>query len=334
MKVYKYRTFNKNNINSLLENYFWCASIESLNDVHEGKFTDKQLSEEIGLLNIFSNSITDKNSNFDKFDKSLDDVKSSVLDNGIFSTSQSPYIQLQWVHYAQNDTGFCVEYDLDELKAKNSNIYDVIEVTYLDNPQDLEFGDFEWNSKSADSHLKFLKKTIGTKGLAWQYEQEIRIISPNLEKNYHRQNAIKAIYFGIKANEDDKNSLMKNLANRGIEFRKITLNLFGYGYSSEVIPNPFDSEGDFEVKFATIEPFAINEGFIEDEYKPFIPYLHKVAKIMQKDPDCEVIEYIDFSTDSTLDNPIIFINFQEKNKPLVNSVKRFTLSEIDNILGK
>lgn len=34
---------------------------------------------------------------------------------------------------------------------------------------------------------------------------------------------------------------------------------FGYGYSSEVIPNPFDSEGDFEVKFATIEPFAINE---------------------------------------------------------------------------
>ena len=28
------------------------------------------------------------------------------------------------------------------------------------------------------------------------------------------------------------------------------------------------------------------------------------------------------------------LNFQEKNKPLVNSVKRFTLSEIDNILGK
>ena len=28
------------------------------------------------------------------------------------------------------------------------------------------------------------------------------------------------------------------------------------------------------------------------------------------------------------------IDFQEKNKPLGNSVKRFTLSEIDNILGK
>ena len=334
MKVYKYRTFNKNNTNSLVENYFWCASITSLNDVHEGKFTDKQLSKEIGFLNIFSNSVSHKNSNFNNFGKSLDFLKSSVLKQGIFSTSQSPYIQLQWVHYAQNDTGFCVEYDLDELKAKNPNIYDVIEVTYLDNPQDLEFSDFEWNSQSADSHSKFLKKTIGTKGLAWQYEQEIRIISPKLEKNYHRQNAIKSIYFGIKANESDKNSLMKNLANRGIEFRNITLNPLGYGYSSEVIFNPFDSEKAFEVKLARIEPLAIDERFIKNEYKPFIPYLHKVAKIMQKDPDCEVIEYIDFSTDSTLDNPIIFINFQEKNKPLVNSVKRFTLSEVDNILGK
>ncbi|HCN15120.1 MAG TPA: hypothetical protein DIS69_03515, partial [Moraxellaceae bacterium] len=83
-----------------------------------------------------------------------------------------------------------------------------------------------------------------------------------------------------------------------------------------------------------IEEFAIYENGIKEEYRQHIPYLHKVTEIMQKDPDCEVIECIDFSKDSTLDNPIIFVNFQEKNKPLVNSVKRFTLSEIDNILGK
>lgn len=328
MKVYKYRTFKKNNINSLVENYFWCASIESLNDVHEGKFTDKQLSQEIGLLDIFSNS------NSNNFSKSLDLVKSSVLKQGIFSTSLSPYIQLQWVHYAQNDTGFCVEYDLDELKAKNPNLYDIVEINYQDNPEDLKFSDFEWNSTNPDSHLKFLKKTIGTKGLAWQYEQEIRIISPIIGINYHRQSAIKTIYFGIKASEDDKNLLMKKLANRNIEFRLIIINGFSYELSSEKIINPFDSKEVINTKLAKIEEFVIYEAGIKEEYKQYIPYLYKVAEIMQKDPDCEVIETIDFSTSSTVDNPIIFINFQEKNKPLVNSVKRFTLPEINNILGK
>lgn len=127
---------------------------------------------------------------------------------------------------------------------------------------------------------------------------------------------------------------MKELANRNITFKEIAKIKNSFNLSSVDMINPFDDDKLTKGKLAKIEEFAIYENGIKEEYRQHIPYLHKVTEIMQKDPDCEVIECIDFSKDSTLDNPIIFVNFQEKNKPLVNSVKRFTLSEIDNILGK
>ena len=128
---------------------------------------------------------------------------------------------------------------------------------------------------------------------------------------------------------------MKLLANRKIIFKEISRSNHTFSLSATEITNPFNNLNYTNIHLAKIEESAIDESFIEEEYKRYIPYLYKVAEIMQKDPDCEVIEYIDFSNNSTIENPIIFVNFQEKNRPSIsNSTKRFTLKEIDNIYNE
>lgn len=337
MQVFKYRTFSsettQRDINSLVENSFWCSPRERLNDLCEGFFTDNKLKEELNAFKLLSD-LSKAKVNFDDFHQSIENVKNLLLNQGIFSTSKSPFIHTLWSLYADSHQGFCIEYDLDDLVAKNPSYYQSFDVHYLDEPQDLSLADMQLNNKDNNSHMIFLQKVIGTKHKDWSNEQEVRIISSVVGKNYHRQSAIKAIYFGQNCSVENKNLLMKELANRNITFKEIAKIKNSFNLSAVDMINPFDDDKLTKGKLAKIEEFAIYENGIKEEYRQHIPYLRKVAKIMQKDPDCEVIECIDFSTDSTLDNPIIFINFQEKNKPLVNSVKRFTLSEIDNILGK
>lgn len=122
---------------------------------------------------------------------------------------------------------------------------------------------------------------------------------------------------------------MKELADRNIQFKQILKSSNSFNLLAENITNLFDRQ-EINFPLAKIEDLAIYEKGIKEEYKKYIPYLYKVAEIMQKDPDYEVIETIDFSQDSTKDNPIIYVNFQEKNQLIPHSQKRFTLKEIDN----
>lgn len=329
MKVYKYRVFNENNISSLVENYFWCSSRETLNDPCEGLFTEKRINQQFNAIKAMAGVITDGYS-FDMVEKSYEDYRNLLSNQGIFSTSKSPFIHTLWSLYADNHKGFCIEYDLEELKAKNPSYYNFFDVHYQNEPQDIHFEDMSLADKSENAHGSFFQKVIGTKHTDWSNEQELRIISALVGKNYHRQNAITAIYFGQNCTDKDKNWLMLILANRNIQFKQILKSSNSFSLLAEDITNPFNNK---EINFtpAKIEDLAIFEKGIKESYKYYIPYLYKVAEIMQKDPDCEVIEIVDFSQKSTKDNPIIYVNFKEKNKSISSSQKYFTLAEIDNL---
>ncbi|WP_434353487.1 DUF2971 domain-containing protein [Psychrobacter sp. HD31] len=328
MRIFKYRTFNDNNLKSLKENYIWLADKASLNDPCEGFFTRKKLSNDLQGLNFISKLIQGS-AQFNTLEENLDDVIAMVAKQGIFSASKSPFIQPLWSLYANSHQGFCIEYDIDELIAKHKTYYNYFEVQYLIQPQDISFSNLNLNFKDETSENKLFQKIIGTKHIDWQNEQEVRVISHQVGQNFHRHGAIKAIYFGLKSSLSDRNNILKLLANRDIKFNQIVQDTNSYNLFAKPMENPFlNNEKENIIPLSLIDECAIYEKGVKDKYRKFIPFLYKAQDIMSKDPDCEVIHTIDFSIKSTLENPIIYVNFKEKNCDFYSSQKLFTINEL------
>src|SRR3989344_671032 len=84
---------------------------------------------------------------------------------GIFSLSARPLDLLMWTHYADNHRGVCVRFDLPALVESDHIPF---RVTYAD------------ERPSCDTILEptvdWLLKAVLTKGAAWRYEQEWRLV--------------------------------------------------------------------------------------------------------------------------------------------------------------
>ena len=258
----------------------------------------------------------DKNELHNQFDSIQDMIKSS----GIFSLSKSCNISSLWASYAQEHTGICIEYDLEDLIGKNKGLYQCFDVMYSDTPPDIGVEDI--------SNDFLLQKMIGTKHLDWDKEQEFRIICDNQGENYHRSDAVRGIIFGLKTSDESKNELMKLLSNRNLKFKQLVNDGKSYGLHTQDIVNPFDIEKT-NVEKVDIPNYIIpDEKYIKEEYRAFIPYFYKVAEYMLDYPDCIEFFDMDFSGKSSLDNPIIYVNFKEAGSIHPISQKIFRIKEM------
>ncbi|WP_201537666.1 DUF2971 domain-containing protein [Psychrobacter immobilis] len=316
MEVYKYRTLNEDNIDSLKENYFWAASKKTLNDPYEGTYSTEMIDdffEKISSLGKIDSS-KDLRESFNSLEKKISECS-------IFSLSKDYAINSLWAYYADNHKGICIEYDLEELISKNVPMYQHFDINYVDNPLSISMNDVISEN--------IFKITIGTKELSWSNEQEYRIISDIPEKNYHRSDAIKSIFFGLQTSKDEKENLMQILANRNIQFKQICKDNNCYKLSSYNINNPFDV--DNKVTEIEIPKYIVpEEKYVKDEYKEYIPYLYKVAQFMLSYSDCLELHDINFSQKSTIENPIIYANFKEKNSIYYSRQKLFSVKSMGN----
>lgn len=315
MKVYKYRSLNKNNIKSLDENYFWASSKDMLNDPHEGKYSTE-------LVDAFFEhySSLDKNHSLKNLRTSFDTLQEKIKNCGIFSLSKSFSISPLWAHYSDNHKGICIEYNLEELIAKNRGYYQKFHIDYLKNPLDLSIDDV--------TSEEIFRKIIGTKELCWEYEDEYRVISDIEGKNYHRSDAIISIIFALYTPDNDKKELMLTLANRNIQFRQLYKDKNGYSLLAIDIDNPFDITKSNAGKLRIPDHVIPDEKYIKNEYRDFIPYFYKVAEYMFSYSDCIEFFDMDFSSKSTPDNPIIYVNFKEKGSVHPFSQKLFMIKEM------
>lgn len=316
MNLYKYRELNNFTIEGLLEGYFWAPAKETLNDPCECYYSTESYDKIMawtGLLNI--------NESRTALNNSFNDIQEMVKDLGIFSLSKSYNTSSLWASYAKDHTGICIEYDLEDLISKNNGLYQCFDVMYSDTPPDIGVEDINNDT--------LLQKMIGTKHFDWDKEQEFRIVCDNQGKNYHRTDAVRAIIFGLKTPEEMKTKLMKKLRSRNIQFKQLVNDGKSYGLHTQDIINPFDKKTNLDDhcnnNFENIIP---NESDIKEDHKVFIPYFYKILTFMETYPDCIEVADINFSQISTFEDPMIYVNFKEKDSIHPYSKKLFRVKEM------
>ena len=109
-----------------------------------------------------------------------------------------PCNELLWAHYANSHKGFCIEYDLDILLKNHSSQFDIknqIHVVYKNERPEVS---------ESDSLFDVQSKVFGTKSLAWEYENEVRLVFLTEGEKPIPPEAITAIYFGLNMSLEDK----------------------------------------------------------------------------------------------------------------------------------
>lgn len=267
MKVYKYRATGKNlerDLNSIAENYFYAPNAEKLNDPCETLVLSDRFKNQTKLIGkIFGRKSKESIINLHS---AIDDFVSTKKDIGIYSLSKSYNDELLWVHYANNHQGFCIEYDFDILMDKNSfyNFYS-FDVDYSSQPPQIEIRDV-----SSGDNMMLLKKIVGTKSQKWSYEREIRIITDKYGEHDYNYSAVKAIYFGFRMPEIDKNKIMKQLAGRGLKYYQINLIEDSYSFTKEQIPDMFEHSKKYLFELYRSKNEVVGYRITELEYnKPF-----------------------------------------------------------------
>lgn len=201
-KVYKYRantviSGEKRDTVQLSQNIIYAADIRKLNDPFEGSVElPKSYEHEHWVTPIIQ----------------------KLYSAGIYSLSKPkdgetfPCNELLWAHYANSHKGFCIEYDLEKISndvTPGFDISNVINVAY-ENERPNVFKD--------DNIFKVQKKVFGTKSLAWEYENEIRLVFKKSGEKIISESAITAVYFGLRISLEDRRDIIDRLSGHSIDF--------------------------------------------------------------------------------------------------------------------
>lgn len=120
---------------------------------------------------------------------------------------------LMWSHYAQNHTGYCIEYDFEENDMFYKHLYPIMYTKdrYVVSKTDMINENTEW-----------IYRTTCRKADVWSYEKEWRIVTANFNKVMPQKlkhpngkyvldlkNNIKSFYLGAKISEDFKDEIIQ-----------------------------------------------------------------------------------------------------------------------------
>lgn len=121
---------------------------------------------------------------------------------------------LMWAHYADSHKGICIKYGFP------------INMTKLGDDDPFVCALFKDINYSNDALEKILKEetitldnAIFLKGSEWEYENEMRYLYCDLQNNNHFEsvkipNSIEAIYFGLKCDQSDRDTIMNIMKNK------------------------------------------------------------------------------------------------------------------------
>lgn len=120
---------------------------------------------------------------------------------------------LMWSHYAQNHTGYCIEYDFEESDVYYKHLHPI---TYAKDRYVISKKDVQNGSKD------LIYKTTCRKSDVWAYEKEWRIVIANISEMMQQKadcrnekyvldlkSNIKALYVGAKTSEGFKETIVK-----------------------------------------------------------------------------------------------------------------------------
>jgi len=223
--LYKFRPGSTRNIENLRNGHIWLPTFDNMNDPHDGQL-DILIEQAVRLhdaiipliirdpsgaplfspLTVYSTPPDNRNP-LDIEEKYNLEVKKSqeyCRKLGIYSLSESCRNALMWAHYADNSSGFCIEYSLYNSKGQlhpNSQYYN--EIDYVAEYPKI---DLQYLKMSSISHS--LYQLLGRKEESWKYEKEWRSIilsGGNCTKSHPLP--ISSIIFGANLEEPVANRI-------------------------------------------------------------------------------------------------------------------------------
>lgn len=136
----------------------------------------------------------------------------AIYQYGVCCFSDSPDNGLLWSHYANSHRGICIEFETTECAVLNK----IKQVNYLDQCPTFT---------TEEREELFLNKSFH-----WKYEKEYRIVLKDCANKVVEINkpAIKAVYFGVKANSELALQVAVQAQESGLSLKKAGLTKADY----------------------------------------------------------------------------------------------------------
>lgn len=313
MKVYKYRSGSKRDIKTLVNNQFYSASIDFLNDIQETKV--KIDNDEFEIFNLLIESTTLHNKN--TFRNILEKYLQRTKKFGIYSLSKNYKNELLWAYYSNSHKGFCIEYDFETLESYQLKGEFFVDVKYQKEIPII-------NTNDINENRILNTKLLATKSEKWIHEDEVRFITGETGKFSFYSRAIKAIYFGCRTKRKTIKLLMRLLKGRNIKYYKMEHIKNSYQLEKMEIEDYYRNYSIYKNKINKFEPI------LDNTIKPYQELLKKAIVIVEQDPLCDYVEDAYISEKSTEQNPVFYITIKSKG---IYKTRNYYLSkqEIDEI---
>jgi len=178
----------------------------------------------------------------DKFEEKYIGVTQQYIDNfdirkffKVSSFAEENDLLLMWSHYAQNHTGFCIEYDIDSLGFDSKVTQLLYPIVYSEEIFDIT--DFYLNENDEHSHIDYLLEGMLRKSSEWEYEKEWRLITVN-EDEFGTECAMpkpKSIFLGSQFDADNLKKLYNFCSDHKINLYHMKLDKLEYKLTPHVL---------------------------------------------------------------------------------------------------
>lgn len=225
--IYKYYSLDNNSklneqkLSSLRNNSIWSSQLSGFNDPFEGQYLylSQKDFKEIGIP-IEAKKL---------WDDVIGEIKRRITS---ICFTQNPDDMPMWAHYSNNHKGFCVKYEVKDVR----HLYPVL---YIEKRQkaDVFFFDLfyelwleEQNNSKITTIVKYYLFLCSFKHKSWESEKEIRALFLNFSKEIHSGGKsypcktigieAKKIYIGARCDDSIEKELEKIAKELDIEFEK------------------------------------------------------------------------------------------------------------------
>lgn len=212
-RYFKYRSINKDLIDSLVNGTLYFALPSNLNDPFDCQIDiRKSANFAASKVSGMKREILLRISTLDNF---VDEIQRRMMKIGVCSFSLNLEEPLLWSHYADEHRGICLMYEFTEnfLLEEVNEIVGVSKIEYGENPLS------DWLIKSIPDRIEddfydhftteLLKRVLIVKAYGWRYENECRIIRQNAGPFLIPKECLKQVCFGMHTAEADMQLVRK-----------------------------------------------------------------------------------------------------------------------------
>ncbi|MGK0272653.1 MAG: hypothetical protein ACI88H_003326 [Cocleimonas sp.] len=212
--LYKYRTIDQ--AKQILDNFsFWFATPDTFNDPFDCGLSENQAPtlddarKHFKRLKIAESTIEQSIELYRRYPEKLVELvkntkEKSIYSKGVLSLSEKFDDILMWSHYSQYHQGAVFGLDME---ADLDFFVTPIRIDYKDSYEELNY--LAAPDKSTIDTLKI-------KSSQWRYESEIRIYKNKSGLHKISEMAIREVYFGINATQEDIDEIRRICSSKGL----------------------------------------------------------------------------------------------------------------------